>query len=124
MVLSKKEKTQEKGNKSEKKSNRTSSKKLKEENRELTIQVQELKDKYLRLFAEFDNYKKRTLKDKLDLLKNAAQDTITSILPVLDDFDRAKKTADDENNEEVFSDGVNISSTSTLLGILESRNLL
>ena len=73
---------------------------------ELTQEVAELKDKFLRLFAEFDNYKKRTVKERLDLLRTEAQDTISSLLPVLDDFNRAKKTADDEQTDETFSDGV------------------
>lgn len=73
---------------------------------ELSQEVGELKDKYLRLFAEFDNYKKRTVKERLELLRTAAQDTIASLLPVLDDFDRAKKTADDESTDETFSEGV------------------
>lgn len=68
----------------------------------------ELNDKYLRLFAEFDNYKKRTLKEKIDMMKTAAQDTVTALLPVLDDFDRAKKIADDEKTEETFSEGVQL----------------
>ncbi len=82
--------------------------KLKTEVEELNIQVAELKDKYLRLFAEFDNYKKRTVKEKIELMKTAAQDTMSVLLPVLDDFDRAKKNADDENSTEVFSDGVQL----------------
>lgn len=49
----------------------------------------ESQDKYLRLSAEFDNYRKRTLKEKSDLLKTAGEDTIARILPVLDDFERA-----------------------------------
>lgn len=69
---------------------------------------QELKDKYLRLFAEFDNYKKRTVKERLDLMRTAAQETILAILPVLDDFDRAKKLADEPGSKEVFSEGANI----------------
>ena len=73
---------------------------------ELTQEVAELKDKYLRLFAEFDNYKKRTVKERLDLLRTAAQDTIASLLPVLDDFDRARQTADDDHTDETFSEGV------------------
>ena len=68
----------------------------------------ELKDKFLRLAAEFDNYKKRTLKEKIELMKTAAQDTVSALLPVLDDFDRAKKNADDENSEEAFSQGVTL----------------
>lgn len=75
---------------------------------QLESDLAELKDKYLRLFAEFDNYKKRTIKEKLDLMRTAAQDTLSSLLPVLDDFDRAKKTADDENTSETFSDGVTL----------------
>lgn len=73
---------------------------------ELTQEVADLKDKYLRLFAEFDNYKKRTVKERLDLLRTAAQDTISSLLPVLDDFDRAKKNAEDTGSDETFSEGV------------------
>jgi len=68
----------------------------------------ELKDKFLRLAAEFDNYKKRTLKEKIELMKTAAQDTVSALLPVLDDFDRAKKNADDESSKEVFSEGVSL----------------
>ena len=66
----------------------------------------ELNDKYLRLLAEFENYKKRTVKEKVDLMSNAAKDTLSKLLPVLDDFDRAKKISDDEGSEEVFPDGV------------------
>lgn len=47
------------------------------------------KDKFLRLFAEFENYKKRTTKERLELFKTAGQDVIQSLLPILDDFDRA-----------------------------------
>jgi molecular chaperone GrpE len=68
---------------------------------QMEAEVSELKDKYLRLFAEFDNYKKRTVKEKLDLMRTAAQDTLASMLPVMDDFDRAKKT-------EQFSEGVEL----------------
>jgi molecular chaperone GrpE len=67
-----------------------------------------LKDKFLRLAAEFDNYKKRTLKEKIEMMKTAATDTVSALLPVLDDFDRAKKNADDENSAETFSEGVSL----------------
>ncbi|HNR06911.1 MAG TPA: nucleotide exchange factor GrpE [Saprospiraceae bacterium] len=53
--------------------------------------VRDLKDKYLRLLAEFDNYKKRTSKERIEFAKFAAQDLVVSLLPVLDDFDRAVK---------------------------------
>ena len=78
-----------------------------DENVELRQQVGELKDKYIRLVAEFENYKKRTVREKLDWLKTAAQDTVSSMLPVLDDFDRAKKFAEGENSEGL-SEGVEL----------------
>ncbi len=80
--------------------------KLQAENEELTIQVAELKDKHLRLFAEFDNFKKRNVKEKLEMMSSAARDTLSALLPVLDDFDRAKKNAEDESSTEPFSEGV------------------
>jgi len=55
-------------------------------------EIQDLKDKYLRLVAEFENYKKRTLKEKGDLVKYAKENIITAILPVIDDFERANNT--------------------------------
>ncbi len=87
-------------------SRKSGSSKLKEKNAELETELSEMKDKYLRLFAEFDNFKKRSVKEKLDLMKTAAQDTISSILPVLDDFDRAKLSAESEDNEEQLSEGI------------------
>ncbi|WP_316749524.1 nucleotide exchange factor GrpE [Pedobacter gandavensis] len=57
----------------------------------LQQEVAALNDKYLRLFAEFDNYKRRTQKERAELLKTAGKDVIVSMLPVLDDFDRANK---------------------------------
>lgn len=56
---------------------------------EANAKIEELKDKYLRSVAEFDNYRKRTLKEKADLILNGGEKTITAILPVLDDFERA-----------------------------------
>jgi molecular chaperone GrpE len=74
--------------------------------KKLEGEVAEMKEKYLRLFAEFDNYKKRTIREKVDMMKTAAQDTLSALLPVLDDFDRAKKNAEDESSQEPFSEGV------------------
>jgi molecular chaperone GrpE len=79
-----------------------------EEFETLQIEHAELKDKFLRILAEFDNFKKRTAKERLENIKYAAQDTMTVLLPVLDDFDRAKKSADDESNSEMFSEGVSL----------------
>ncbi len=73
----------------------------------LESSVAELKEKNLRLLAEFDNYKKRTMRERLELLNSASKDVIVSLLPVLDDFDRAKKHAE-ESSEEEFSEGVRL----------------
>jgi molecular chaperone GrpE len=67
----------------------------------LQAQVSELKNKLLYQQAEFDNYRKRVMKEKADTILSAARDTMTAMLPVLDDFDRASK------NEE-FTEGVNL----------------
>lgn len=66
----------------------------------LKEEVQKEKDKFLRLFAEFENYKKRTSKERLELFKTANQEVMTAMLPVMDDFDRALnelKKSEDEN---------------------------
>ncbi len=55
-------------------------------------EINDLKDKYLRLVAEFENYKKRTTKEKEDFAKYAKENIINSILPIIDDFERANKT--------------------------------
>jgi molecular chaperone GrpE len=68
----------------------------------------ELSDKYLRLSAEFQNYKRRTAKEKMDIIQTAGRDVIKVLLPVLDDFDRAKKAADDDDSVEAFSEGVQL----------------
>jgi molecular chaperone GrpE len=60
------------------------------------------KDKFLRLFAEFENYKKRTSKERMDLFKTAGQEVIVSLLPVLDDFERALKEIAKSEDKEMF----------------------
>lgn len=74
----------------------------------LKAENEELKDKYLRLFAEFENFRKRTVRERLDLTKTAAQETLSVLLPVLDDFDRAHKIAADPATEETFTEGVTL----------------
>ena len=67
---------------------------------QLKLDVEKEKDKFLRLFAEFENYKRRTSKERIELFKTANQDVMTAMLPVLDDFDRALteiKKAKDKN---------------------------
>lgn len=60
------------------------------------------KDKFLRLFAEFENFKKRTSKERMELFKTAGQDVIVSMLPILDDFDRALKEISKAEENELF----------------------
>ena len=67
--------------------------------------IDELKDKYLRTVAEFDNYKKRTLKEKAELILNGGEKTITGILPVLDDMERAVANADKAETIEALEEG-------------------
>lgn len=71
-------------------------------------EIGELKDKYIRLLAEFDNYKRRTIKEKMELMDTAAKSTISALLPILDDFARAKANAEIENSNEPFSEGVQL----------------
>jgi molecular chaperone GrpE len=71
------------------------------ENLELQDQVADLKDKYLRLYAEFDNYKRRNLKENAEARAMAGRDTMSALLPVLDDFGRASKN-------ETFSEGMSL----------------
>lgn len=70
------------------------------EKEQLKADLEKEKDKFLRLFAEFENYKRRTSKERVEMFKTASQDVIVSMLPVLDDFDRAlgelKKAKDKE----------------------------
>tara|TARA_B110000914_G_C15493812_1_gene462121 strand:- start:389 stop:946 length:558 start_codon:yes stop_codon:yes gene_type:complete len=72
---------------------------------ELNQQIEEQKDKYLRLFADFDNYKKRNAKERLDLLNTAGKDIILSILPTLDDLDRAITSSETSTNITAVKDG-------------------
>lgn len=58
---------------------------------QLEADLEKEKDRYLRLFAEFENYKKRTSRERIELFKTAGQEVITALLPVMDDFDRAMK---------------------------------
>lgn len=71
-------------------------------------EVEELKDKHLRLSAEFDNYRKRTLKEKAELIKNGAEKTMTAILPILDDFERALKNMEASEETQAMREGVEL----------------
>ena len=89
---------------------------------EANEKVATLEDKYLRQVAEFDNYRKRTMKEKAELIKNGGERTIESILPVLDDFERAlSNMAKDENASEIMT-GVELI-YNKFVGILKQNGL-
>lgn len=68
----------------------------------------ELKDKYIRLLAEFENYKKRNTRERIELMSTAAQDTLTALLPVLDDFDRAMQLPEEQRTTMAFTEGIQL----------------
>jgi molecular chaperone GrpE len=90
---------------------------LKKKLEDAILEKSEMHDRYLRLYSEFDNYRKRTNKDKLDLIKNASEEMIRVLLPVVDDFERALKTADKLEGSGAMKEGVQLiySKLTTLL---------
>ena len=68
----------------------------------LEDQVKEEQDKFLRLFAEFENYKRRTAKERIELFSTASEEVMVSLLPILDDFDRASAEIEKDNDNEIF----------------------
>lgn len=74
----------------------------------LKAEVQELKDKYLRQVAEFDNFRKRTAKERLELIQTAGKDVIVPLLEVLDDCDRAEKQLQTSNDAAAIKEGVQL----------------
>ncbi len=75
---------------------------------DLTAGLAASNDKYLRLSAEFDNFRKRTLKEKMDLMKNASESVIVNFLPVIDDVERAIKAIETSDNLETTKEGINL----------------
>ena len=75
---------------------------------EYQSKVNELNDKYLRLYSEFDNFRKRTLKEKIDLSRTASENVIVELLPVLDDFDRAMASMGATDKVEAIKEGVQL----------------
>jgi molecular chaperone GrpE len=70
-----------------------------------------LQDKYLRLYSDFENFKRRTSKERIDMFKMAGQDVLKSLLPVMDDFDRAEKAFDSSKDVQSLADGVKLVSS-------------
>lgn len=71
-------------------------------------EIEHLKDKYLRSVAEFDNYRKRTLKEKTELILNGSEKAVQAILPVIDDMERAIENAEKTNDAEVLKEGMKL----------------
>lgn len=108
-------------------SNQTSTEENLDPLTQLEGELENEKDRYLRLFAEFENYKRRTGKERLELFKTASQDVMVSLLPVLDDFERALKELEKSGDDSMFK-GVSLISNKlneTLrqkgLGIIETK---
>ena len=68
----------------------------------LEDKIKEEKDKFLRLFAEFENYKRRTAKERIDLFSTASEEVMISLLPILDDFDRASIEIEKDSDNDIF----------------------
>lgn len=88
----------------------------------LREEIQEQKDKYLRLVAEFDNFKKRTARERIDLIQTAGKEVITSLLDVLDDCDRAEKQLQNSNDINQVREGVQLV-FNKLRSVLQSKGL-
>jgi molecular chaperone GrpE len=99
-----KESTQDQDHRKEKKRGKPKAvqKHVEKETTKLNKEIAELKEKYLRLYSEYENYRRRTAKEKIDLISTANEDLMSDLLPVIDDFERALK-AMDENNKECDS---------------------
>jgi molecular chaperone GrpE len=85
-------------------------------------EIAELKDKYLRLYADFENFRRRTAKEKLEMISGAGADTVKLILPIVDDFERAKVSFDSSTDVEALKEGVDLI-YNKLFKALESKGL-
>ena len=86
----------------------TEEEKLAQELEKANEQIEEQKDKYLRLSAEFDKYRKRTMKEKAELILNGGEKSISSILPIVDDFERALKNMETATDVAAVKEGVEL----------------
>ena len=85
-------------------------------------EIAELKDKYIRLYADFENFRRRTAKEKLEMISGAGADTVKLILPIVDDFERAKVSFDSSTDVEALKEGVDLI-YNKLFKALESKGL-
>lgn len=113
LKMSKKENTQEEALISEQENiqdaqNQEVIEEVKQEEPTIEQLLQNEKDKFLRLFAEFENYKKRTSKERMELFKTAGQELMTSLLPIVDDFERALNHIEESPETEELRKGVSL----------------
>ena len=73
-----------------------------------TDELEQIKDSYIRLMAEYDNYRKRTIKEKADLIKNGGERVLVGLLPVIDDFERAMQNITPETDSQSIAEGVSL----------------
>jgi len=85
--------------------------------------IAELNDRYLRLYSEFDNYRKRTLKERSELIKTASEDVFKAILPVLDDLERAVRANEAVEDAAVIREGLGLI-TNKLKNIVQQKGLI
>lgn len=88
----------------------------------LAAEVAELKEKYLRLYSDFENFRKRTAKERIDLIKTASEEVLKDMIPVVDDFERAFRAAEQEADVQKIQEG-NQLIFQKLVRILESKGL-
>jgi molecular chaperone GrpE len=79
-----------------------------EEEETLQEKYDELNNNFLRLYAEFDNYRKRTLKEKMDIIKSGGEKVLTEMIPLIDDFERALETVQNADDKEAIVEGLEL----------------
>ncbi len=89
----------------------------------LEEEILELKNKYLRLYSDFENYRKRTSKERLDLITNASEDVLKDLIPVVDDFERSLKASESETDSAKVREG-DLLIFQKLVRILTSKGLI
>lgn len=85
-------------------------------------ELAEMKDKYLRLYSDFDNFRRRTAKERLELIKTASEDLILALLPIIDDFERANKAMQTETDIESVKAGIDLIHAK-MVKVLEAKGL-
>lgn len=89
---------------------------------QLKLELAESKDRFLRLYAEFENFRKRTSKEKIELIQNAGEGVLKELLPVVDDFERAQKSMESSDDITALKEGVELV-YSKLLKVLSQKGV-